>query len=114
MSNALILRYSQGDGKKRNLRLSCRKEVGDELLYSGKKNEEYRLKAVQPIVAGLTLGIAIAKATAMLNTRVKQFCAFPFAGKAVIVPSMMTLPTCVLYRDFWATLTLGRTQFVLS
>ena len=45
-----------------------------------------------PIVAGLTLGIAIAKATAVAKIRIKQFLAIPLAGKVVAGPCMMAMP----------------------
>ena len=49
-------------------------------------------------VAGLTLGVADATATAVAKIRIKQFLAIPLAGKVVAGPRMMTIPPCVLYR----------------
>jgi len=52
----------------------------------------YLLKPSPPFVAGLTLGIAIAKATAVAKIRIKQFWAIPLAGKVVAGPCMMAMP----------------------
>jgi hypothetical protein len=40
----------------------------------------YLLKPSPLFVAGLTLGVAIAKATAIAKIRIKQFWAIPFGG----------------------------------
>ena len=47
---------------------------------------DYLLKPSLPFVAGLTLGVAIAKATAVAKIRIKQFLAIPLAGKVVAGP----------------------------
>lgn len=60
---------------------------------------DYLLMPSPLIVAGLTLGVADATATAVAKIRIKQFWAIPLAGKVVAGPCMMTLPPCVLYRD---------------
>jgi hypothetical protein len=44
---------------------------------------DYLLKPSLLIVARLTLGIAIAKATAVAKLRIKQILAIPVAGKVV-------------------------------
>jgi hypothetical protein len=54
---------------------------------------DYLWKPSPPFVAGLTLGIAIAKATAVAKLRIKQFLAIPMAGKVVAGPCMMAMPT---------------------
>lgn len=60
---------------------------------------DYLLKPSPLFVAGLTLGVAIAKATAVAKIRIKQFLAIPLAGKVVAGPCMLTLPLFLLYRD---------------
>ena len=55
------------------------------------------LKPSPPFVSGLTLGIAIAKATAVAKIRIKQFLAIPLASKVVAGRCMMAMPPCVLY-----------------
>jgi len=56
----------------------------------------YLLKPSLPFVAGLTLGIAIAKATAVAKIRIKQFLAIPLAGKVVAPCAAMAMPLCLL------------------
>ena len=56
------------------------------------------LKPTLPFLARLTLGVVIAKATAVVNIRIKQFWAIPLAGNLVAGPCMMTLHPCVRYR----------------
>jgi hypothetical protein len=51
------------------------------------------------IVAGLTLGIAIVKATDVANLRIKQFWAIPLAGKVVAPPCIMAMPLFLFHRD---------------
>jgi hypothetical protein len=46
---------------------------------------------------GLTLGIAIAKATAVAELKTKQFLAIPLAGKVVAGPCMMAMPGSFSY-----------------
>jgi hypothetical protein len=58
----------------------------------------YLLKPSPLFVAGLTLGVAIAKATAIAKIRIKQFWAIPLAGKVVAGPCMMNMPPSLLYR----------------
>jgi hypothetical protein len=45
----------------------------------------------------LTLGIAIAKATAVAELKTKQFLAISLAGKVVAGPCMMTMPGSFSY-----------------
>lgn len=59
---------------------------------------DYLLKPSPLIVAGLTLGVAIAKATAVAKITIKQFLAIPLAGKVVAGRSMMAMPPFLLYR----------------
>jgi len=59
---------------------------------------DYLLKPSPLIEAGLTLGVAIAMATAVAKIRIKQFWAIRLAGKLVAGPCIMTMPPCVLYR----------------
>ena len=47
-------------------------------------------------MAGLTLGVAIAKATAVAKIRIKQFWAIPLAGKVVAGLGMMAMPLFLL------------------
>ncbi len=58
----------------------------------------YLLKPWPMIVAGLTLGVAIATATAVAKLRIKQFWAIPLAGKVVAPCPVMALPLFLLYR----------------
>ena len=51
---------------------------------------DYLLKPSLMIVAGLTLGIAIATATAVAKIRIKQFLAIPLASKVVAGLCMTT------------------------
>ena len=60
---------------------------------------DYLLKPSPLFVAGLTLGIAIAKATAVAELRIKQFWATPLAGKVVAGPCMMAMPLFLFHRD---------------
>jgi hypothetical protein len=53
---------------------------------------DYLLKRSPPFVAGLTLGIGIAKASAVAKIRIKQFLAIPLAGKVVAGPCVMAMP----------------------
>jgi hypothetical protein len=50
------------------------------------------------IVAGLTLGLAIATATAVAKITIKQFLAIPLTGKVVAGPCMMATPMFLLHR----------------
>jgi hypothetical protein len=68
---------------------------------------DYLLMPSPPFVAGLTLGVADAKATAVAKITIKQFLAIPLTGKVVAGPCMMTLPVCSL-SCAGATLTHGR------
>ena len=45
-----------------------------------------------PFVVGLTLGVAIATATAVAKIRIKQFWAIPLAGKVVAPCPVMAMP----------------------
>jgi hypothetical protein len=54
---------------------------------------DYLLKPSPLIVAGLTLCVAFATATAVAKLRIKQFLAIPMAGKVVAGPCMMAMPT---------------------
>ena len=58
----------------------------------------YLLKPSPSFVAGLTLEVGIAKASAVLKIGLKQFRAIPLAGKVVAGPCVMTMPPCVHYR----------------
>ena len=60
---------------------------------------DYLLKPSLPFVAGLSLGIAIAKATAVAKIRIKQFWAIRLAGKVVAVVFMMAMPLFLFDRD---------------
>ena len=51
-----------------------------------RNGDGYLLKQSPPFVAGLTLGYAIATATAVAELRIKQFWAIPLAGKLVAGP----------------------------
>ena len=53
------------------------------------------LKPSPPFVVGLTLGVAIARATVVTELTIKQFWAISLTGKVVAGPCMMTLPPCV-------------------
>ena len=53
---------------------------------------DYLLKPSPPFVAGLTLGIAIAKATAVAKIRIKQFWPISLAGKVVAPCPVMAMP----------------------
>lgn len=55
-------------------------------MQDGRKNTEYRSNSAQPIVAGLKLSIAVAKAIAVAKVRIRQFWAIPLAGKVVARP----------------------------
>ena len=57
---------------------------------------DYLFKPSLLFVAGLTLGVAIAKATAVAKLRIKQFWAIPLAGKVVALCPMMAMPLCLL------------------
>jgi hypothetical protein len=61
-------------------------------------------------VAGLTLGVADATATAVAKIRIKQFLAIPFAGKVVAGPCMMTMPDSFSYAKTSPIRTQGRCQ----
>ena len=66
------------------------------------------LKPSPPFVVGLTLGVAIARATVVTELTIKQFWAISLTGKVVAGPCMMTLrPECSLSWR-WATLMLGQ------
>jgi hypothetical protein len=52
---------------------------------------DYLLKPSPMIVAGLTLGVANAKATAVAKIRIKQFLAIPLAGKVVAACPVMAM-----------------------
>ena len=53
---------------------------------------DYLLKPSLPFVAGKTLGVAIAKATAVAKIRIKRFLAIPLAGKVVTPCPVMAMP----------------------
>jgi hypothetical protein len=57
---------------------------------------DYFLKPLPLFVAGLTLCVAIAKATAVAKIRIKQFLANPLAGKVVAPCAAMAMPLCLL------------------
>jgi hypothetical protein len=59
---------------------------------------DYLLKPSPPFVAGLTLGVAIAKAILVAGLRIKQFLAILLAGKVDAGPCMMTMPPFLLHR----------------
>ena len=52
----------------------------------------YLLKPSPLFIAGLTQGVAIAKATAVAKKRIKQFWAIPSAGKVVAPCPAMAMP----------------------
>jgi hypothetical protein len=52
----------------------------------------YLLKPSPLFVAGLTQGVAIAKATVVAKKRIKQFWAIPSAGKVVAPCPAMAMP----------------------
>lgn len=52
----------------------------------------YLLKPSPPFVAGPTLGVADATATAVAELTIKQFWPIPLAGKVVAGPCMMAMP----------------------
>ena len=68
----------------------------------------YLLKPSPPFVAGLTLGIAIAKATAVAKIRIKQFWAIPLAGKVVAPCPVTIMPLFLFLCDGSPTLTHAR------
>ena len=74
----------------------------------------YLLKPSLPFVAGLTLGLADATATAVAKIRIKQFLAIPLAGKVVAPCPVMAMPL-FLYRDVEShSRTHGRTPRIAS
>jgi hypothetical protein len=81
MTGKAKLRQGDGEGGRQG-----EAEQDDEAM-------DYLLKPSPLFVAGLTLGIAIAKATAVAKLRIKQFLAIPMAGKVVAGPCMMAMPT---------------------
>jgi hypothetical protein len=60
---------------------------------------DYLLKPSPPFVAGLTLCVADARATAVAKIRIKQFWAIPLAGKVVAPCPVMAMPLFLLHRD---------------
>lgn len=58
---------------------------------------DYLLKPSPLIVAGLTLGIAIAKATAVAKIRIKQFWAIPLAREVFGPCPLMAMPCFFSY-----------------
>jgi hypothetical protein len=56
----------------------------------------YLLKPSPLFIAGLTQGVAIAKATAVAKKRIKQFRAIPLAGKVVAGACVTTMPPFLL------------------
>jgi hypothetical protein len=60
------------------------------------------------IMAGLTLGVAIAKTTLVAELRIKQFWAIPLADKVVSGPCMMAMPLFLFFYEGSPTLTHGR------
>ena len=72
----------QGDGK----------AVGEAKAEQDDEAMDYLLKPSPPLVARLTLGVAIAKATVVAKIRIKQFLAIPLANKVVSGPCMMAMP----------------------
>ncbi len=59
----------------------------------------YLLKPSLPFIAGLTLGVAIAKATVVAKIRIKQFWAIRLEGKVVAPCPMMSMPLFLFDRD---------------
>jgi ABC-type spermidine/putrescine transport system permease subunit II len=57
---------------------------------------DYLLKPSPLIVAGLTLGVADAKATANAKLRIEQFFAIPLAGRVVVPCPVMAIPLYIL------------------
>ncbi len=68
---------------KAKVRLGDGKAVGKAEAERDDEAMDYLLKLSPPFVAGLTLGVAIAKATDVAKIRIKQFLAIPLAGKVV-------------------------------
>ena len=79
----------QGDGKAVAM---AKAEQDDEAM-------DYLLKPSLPFVAGLTLRIAIAKATAVAKIRIKQFLAIPPTAKVVAPCPVMAMPLFLFDRD---------------
>jgi sorbitol-specific phosphotransferase system component IIBC len=77
---------------KAKVRLGDGKAVGKAEAERDDEAMDYLLKPSPPFVAGLTLGIAIATATAVAKLTTKQFWAIPLAGKVVAPCLVMAMP----------------------
>ena len=84
---------------KAKVRLGDGKAVGRAKAERDDEAMIYLLKPSSIIVAGLTLGIAIATATAVAELTIKQFLAIPLAGKVVAPCPVMAMPLFLLHRD---------------
>ena len=93
---------------KAKVRLGDGKAVGKAEAERDDEAMDYLLKPSPLIVAGLTLGVAIAKATAVAKLRIKQFWAIPLAGKVVAGPCMMAMLPFRFSCEGSPTLTLAR------
>jgi hypothetical protein len=80
MTGKAKVRHGDGEGVGK-----AKAEQDDEAM-------DYLWKPSLPFVAGLTLGVAIAKATAVAKIRIKQFLAIRLAGKVVAGPCMVAMP----------------------
>ncbi|MFN6107577.1 MAG: hypothetical protein ACK5EA_24415, partial [Planctomycetaceae bacterium] len=87
MTGKAKLRQGDGEGGRQG-----EAEQDDEAM-------DYLLKPSPLFVAGLTLGIASAKATAVAKITIKQFLAIPLAGKVVAGPCTMAMPLFLFDRD---------------
>ena len=81
---------------KAKVRQGDEKAVGRAKAERDDEAMDYLWKPSLPFVAGLTLGVAIAKATAVAKIRIKQFWAIPLAGKVVAGLGMMAMPLFLL------------------
>jgi hypothetical protein len=68
----------------------------------------YLLMPSPPFVAGLTLGVAIAKTTGVAKLRIKQFLAIPVESKVVARCPVMAMPLFLSYDKGSQMLTHGR------
>ena len=94
MTGKAKLRQGDGEGGRQG-----EAEQDDEAM-------DYLLKPSPLFVAGLTLGIASAKATAVAKITIKQFLAIPLAGKVVAGPCTMAMPLFLFLCEGSPTLTL--------
>ncbi|MFN7768585.1 MAG: hypothetical protein ACK5UC_15395 [Planctomycetaceae bacterium] len=85
-----LLVCSQSGGGKGEGQAGRREGVGEAKAERDDEAMDYLLKPSLMIVAGLTLGIAIATATAVAKIRIKQFLAIPLASKVVAGLCMTT------------------------